>query len=84
MLTQVERLEDLSDGMRLNLIGKPVEVGVYNKDDDSLIGYIIGRLESIVRTDSTVAVVTEATGAHQSYITFDTDETYALVTYILP
>lgn len=70
--------------MRLDLIGKPVEVGVYDKEDDSLLAYIIGRLESIVRTDPTVAVVTETTGAHQSYITFDTDEAYALVTYILP
>lgn len=84
MAVNVERLDQIADGVRLDLIGKPVEVGAYDKDDDSLIGYIIGRLESIVRTGSTVAVVTEATGAHQSYITFDTDETYALVTYILP
>jgi hypothetical protein len=79
-----DRLDQLSDGMRLNLIGKPVEVGVYDKNDDSLLGYVIGKLESILRTDSTVVVLAAASGGNQSHITFNTDEAYALVTYILP
>ena len=77
-MEETEYWHDMELYQRLALIGKPVTVGLYEKDDEEFNGSVTGTLTSVTEADT--RVVFNFVG--EQIAQYDSLETVALVTWL--